>query len=213
MQVTYENDKKIAYYNGHRFTRDDRTGYYLASRPINGRRWRLHVYIWMTERGAIPEGYQVHHKDEDKGNNDISNFECMPRHDHLSYHSRRMTKENKEKWISAGIEAAKAWHSGEEGRAWHKSHYEQNKDKLHAEREQVCEYCGKKFVTKNADAKFCCNAHKTYARNKSGVDNEKRACVICGGSFTVNKYCRTQTCSPKCRGILHGINMRKAKAV
>ena len=124
-----------------------------------------------------------------------------------------MSKENKEKWVSAGIEAAKAWHSGEQGRAWHKRHYEQNKDKLHVEREQICEYCGKKFVTKNADAKFCCNAHRTYARNKSGIDNEKRACVICGGSFVVNKYCRTQTCSPKCRGTLHGINMRKAKAV
>ena len=56
MVVEYEQNNKIAYYNGERFTRDDHTGYYLSSRrvPETGKRIRLHKYVWLIEKGEIP---------------------------------------------------------------------------------------------------------------------------------------------------------------
>ena len=61
---------KYIEYDGLKFCRDDKTGYYLNSTI----RKRLHRYVWEKERGEIPEGYHIHHIDKNKANNDISNL-------------------------------------------------------------------------------------------------------------------------------------------
>ena len=63
---------KEIWFNGIKFTKDDKTGYYLNSSI----RKRLHRYVWELHYGEIPEGYHIHHIDFDKSNNDISNFYC-----------------------------------------------------------------------------------------------------------------------------------------
>lgn len=200
MKVSYEQDGKIAYFNGHRFTRDERTHYYLASHLIDGKRKRLHVYVWEYYNGPVPSGHQIHHIDEDKSHNDIDNLDCKTMHEHLSYHSKKSLQDERHKRLfhERGIEAAKAWHKSEAGHEWHKAQYEKVKDKLHVSHEFTCEYCGKKFMSTNTVSKFCCNAHKTYARAKSGVDNINAVCVICGKMFTKNKYDKKLTCSREC---------------
>ena len=45
--VEYLENGDLALYNGYKFRKDKRTGYYLSSRIINGKRRRLHVYIYM----------------------------------------------------------------------------------------------------------------------------------------------------------------------
>ena len=201
MKVSYEQNGKIAYFNGHRFTRDDRTNYYLASHVIDGKRKCLHIYVWEYFNGPIPSGYQIHHIDEDKSHNDIDNLECLTLHDHMSLHSKEYQETEKAKERFARVrEASKEWHKSEAGHDWHKDHYEKVKDKLHVSREFTCEYCGKKFMSTNIVSKFCCNAHKTYARAKSGVDNINAVCVICGKMFTKNKYDKKLTCSRECGG-------------
>lgn len=44
-------------------------------------------FMWMEANGAIPEGYDVHHKDEDKTNDKLSNFELVETLEHKSMHS------------------------------------------------------------------------------------------------------------------------------
>lgn len=44
--VEYLENGDLALYNGYKFRKDKRTGYYLSSRIINGKRRRLHVYIY-----------------------------------------------------------------------------------------------------------------------------------------------------------------------
>jgi len=215
MKVQYEDDMKIAYYNGERFTRDDRTGYYLSARrvPELNKRVRLHIYVWTIERGAIPKGYQVHHIDEDKRHNDIDNLTCISRHNHLSYHSKKKYERNPEVLDGAlelAREAAKEWHASEAGHKWHKEHYEQNKAKLHMVREFKCEYCGKLFKSTQVHSRFCCNAHKTAYRVRSGVDNEERTCAVCGKTFLANKYARKSTCGIVCKGKLRSLNNKRA---
>jgi hypothetical protein len=43
-------------------------------------------YLWEQEYGPIPEGYDVHHIDEDFTNNVISNFELKFHPQHVSEH-------------------------------------------------------------------------------------------------------------------------------
>ena len=64
--ISYKSNGKFAYFNGLKFTRDDKTGYYLNSTI----RKRLHRCVWEYYNGEIPKGYHIHHKDNDKSNND-----------------------------------------------------------------------------------------------------------------------------------------------
>ena len=70
-------DKKQIEYNGLKFNRDDKTGYYLSTTNVNGKRKRLHRYVWECNYGEIPKGYHIHHIDENKGNNSIENLELI----------------------------------------------------------------------------------------------------------------------------------------
>ena len=208
--VKYTDDFKTAEYNGYKFTRDNVTGYYLSAKPIDGKRRRLHVYVYETETGEkVPDGYQIHHKDEDKRNNEISNLVCMTEHDHLSYHSKKNLAENaehKEKFIERGIEAAKEWHKSDEGRKWHREHWQKIRGALYDEREYKCAFCGKTFKSKKVGSRFCNNAHKSAYRRKMGYDNVLRKCVVCGKMFVVNKYLKTKTCTRECAARLRGMN-------
>lgn len=51
-----------------------------------------HQYIWIMNYGPIPEGYIIHHIDQNKLNNDISNLQCITKKQHDSIHS-------KQKWL------------------------------------------------------------------------------------------------------------------
>jgi predicted nucleic acid-binding Zn ribbon protein len=210
MKVEYQDGGKIAYYDGCRFVRDDKTGYYLSSTKIGTRRKRLHIYVYERERGrTVPAGYQIHHVDGNKSNNDINNLACIPLHNHLSYHSRAYVEEHKEE-VSQQMETirpmTKAWHRSPAGHKWHKQHYEEVKELLHAKHDFVCVYCGKPFKSTQVNSKYCCNAHKTAYRNKLGLDNENRVCVVCGKTFSANRFQKTKTCSRECKTILARIS-------
>lgn len=193
---------KSIIYDGLRFTRDDETGYYLSSKSFNGRQKRLHVYVWEKHNGPVPKGYDVHHKDKDKDNNDPSNLELLTKAKHQSSHWKSKTDEEKaqyrERLLKNATPKAAEWHRSEEGRAWHSEHGKAVAKNME-EREYVCENCGRRFYKKPFGAnKFCSNACRAADRRKSGVDNEIRKCVVCGEPFEVDKYKATKTCSRSC---------------
>lgn len=47
---------------------------------------RLHRERWLAEVGVIPDGWHVHHRDEDKGRNELGNLECVPKGEHQRHH-------------------------------------------------------------------------------------------------------------------------------
>jgi hypothetical protein len=63
---------------------------------------RLHRIIWMLAYGDIPKGYEIHHLDENKRNNDIDNLLLVDRSAHTTLHMtgkkwpERATKEWRE---------------------------------------------------------------------------------------------------------------------
>ncbi|KMO85859.1 hypothetical protein AB840_11315 [Megasphaera cerevisiae DSM 20462] len=195
----YSNNGKYASFLSDKYTRDDNTGYYLSSKLFNGKRKRLHIAVWEYFNGDIPMGYQIHHKDFNKNNNEISNLELKTVHDHLSLHAKLHTKEHVMEFHKKGIEAAKKWHASSDGSQWHKKRYDQMKDKLHQKIKRICPVCGNGFeTTRTHENAFCSNNCRSAYRRRSGVDNEKRTCIICGNEFTTNKYSKAKTCSPKC---------------
>lgn len=59
-------------------------GYWAAT---EGDRRLLHRDVWEFHSGPIPVGCDIHHIDENKGNNDPSNLECLPKPDHTRIHN------------------------------------------------------------------------------------------------------------------------------
>ena len=49
---------------------------------------RVHRLVYMAHKGAIPEGMQINHKDENKANNCIDNLELMTNKENSSYGTR-----------------------------------------------------------------------------------------------------------------------------
>jgi len=82
------------FFNGRKYTLRNH-GYFGAT---TAPRTLMHRDVWEHANGQIPDGWDVHHKDEDKANNDISNLECLPKAEHTrlySPHNNQYTKGRK----------------------------------------------------------------------------------------------------------------------
>lgn len=196
---------KHQFFNGEMFTRDEKTGYYLCSRENEcGIRKRMHVYVWEFYNGTVPDGYEVHHIDGNKSNNDISNLKCVKAEEHRRYHAENMTDERKDELREhqkKAILKAPEWHKSKRGREWHSQH-SKNLWRNKKPKKYICDFCGKEFESINSYSeksnKFCSNNCKSAYRRGSGVDNEIRKCEYCGKEFTVNKYAKKRFCSTEC---------------
>ena len=191
-------------FDGHKFTRDEKTGYYLkTTKP----RKRLHIYVWEYHNGCeVPKGYEIHHKDLNKDNNDISNLICIPSKEHKKIHSETLTDTQREARRRNMNEVARPkaieWHKSEEGRAWHKEQYKNTLGSADRKKiKKICEECGGEFEAYNTGAnRFCSNKCKSRWRRASGIDDVERICEYCGKTFKVNKYKPTKYCGSLCAG-------------
>lgn len=203
MKVEYSEDRRTAYFDSIKFRKDMKTGYYLAGKPTyNGKRERLHVYVWRYFNGPVKDGYHVHHKDENKDNNDIENLTCIRGKTHTKYHLLKYSANHREE-IAQNLARnarpkASEWHKSEAGRKWNKENaYPVWETK---ETEHVCQFCGKNYMSLEMGHNlFCSNKCKSAWRRKSGVDDETRICSCCGKPFRSNKYANKQFCSRECR--------------
>lgn len=81
MLVFYENHK--VYMNGK-----------YPAIWLNGENVHLHRYVWEKHFGKIPDGFIVHHKDENKMNWSIGNLELVSRSEHIRKHQHNLHNEN-----------------------------------------------------------------------------------------------------------------------
>lgn len=73
---------------------------YLHKR-IGGRAGKMklaHHYIWEQRVGTIPTGFQIHHVDHNKKNNDIENLKLVSTSEHQRIHSKYYVLLNGE-WV------------------------------------------------------------------------------------------------------------------
>ena len=199
--VLYFDDYDLACFDGYSFRRDKKTGYYLSSKKIDGRRKRLHVYVWEKYNGKVPKGYAVHHIDEDKRNNEPSNLTIITKKEHAVLHGETKSEEQRERMaenvVLYAMPKAKEWHGTEEGHKWHSEHGKEVMDNRPSVK-YVCTYCGNEFETKHLYGKgsntFCSNKCKAAYRRESGVDDVVKICEKCGGEYVANKYQKTKYC-------------------
>lgn len=146
-------------------------GFYFQRKGV-----RLHRTVWEYHHGPIPKGYDIHHIDENRYNNQIENLQLMAEGDHGRLHSsteekKKICREN----VKKAIAAAPAWHHSEAGKAWHSQHAKEIAA-VQPYRTYNCTWCGAEFKSKHhyGDGKnhFCCNNHKAaFRRNRIRNEN------------------------------------------
>lgn len=204
---------KHVLFNNLKYGKDKNTGYYLCTKNVNGRRERLHRAVWSYYNGEIPKGYHVHHVDENKENNDISNLQLIISKDHESYHGSEPEHiKILVKSLPLAREKARIWHKSDEGRNVHSKTAKISYEKMSTVI-KTCETCGNEFrvkAIKQVDSRFCSNACKSAWRRKEGLDDETKKCLHCGKDFTSNKYDQVKTCSKSCAAKLRWAGRNKS---
>lgn len=65
-------------------------GYYGRT---TGARDLMHRAVWEKHKSPIPDGWDVHHIDRDRTNNDIDNLMCLPKDEHTKLHAAEAAEE------------------------------------------------------------------------------------------------------------------------
>lgn len=145
----------------------DGLSYYLCGRYFQRKGVRLHRKVWEYHNGEIPQGYDIHHIDGDRANNNLSNLALIDEHKHMSLHMKEPERIEKSKQsIVKAMEKAKEWHKSEAGLEWHRNHMTNVQEKMRNRPMQtfVCAYCGKEFQSNfvRSGNRYCCNNHRVY---------------------------------------------------
>ena len=199
--IEYLENSNLALCDGYKFRKDKKSGYWLCSTIKK----RLHIYIYEKYYGPIPKGYEVHHKDHNKDNNEIDNLLLVTKKEHIIIHKKELSKEAKEK-LKLNLEKnarpkAIEWHKSKIGKEWHKKHYESMKDKLFKTYQYKCLVCENEYTTTQIKSKFCSNKCKAKYRRENKLDCIELVCIICGTNYFTNKYRPNITCSRKCASV------------
>ena len=143
---------KFIIHNGRKYGIQTTGRYYQDWNKATGERL-LHRVIWIEHNGPIPDGLEIHHKNGDWTDNRIENMELLSKAEHMRMHMQERFKDqhyyarNLES-LKLAQEAAKEWHSSEEGREWHR-HHAYNSILKREKFEGFCKQCGKPVITQN----------------------------------------------------------------
>jgi hypothetical protein len=182
------------FFNEYKFYLDKKTGYWISTTHP---RKRMHVVVWEFYKSEIPKGFHIHHKDNNKSNNNISNLNLISSHDHANLHMTEEKREKASKNAGKFRHLTKEWHASEKGKKWHIEHGIlgwANRKPISL----ICAQCEKKFKTKTYHQLFCCNACKSAWRREKGLDDIDATCIFCEKRFRKNKYAQVKTCSMSC---------------
>ena len=195
---------QIIVFDGVEYRCYGKSNYFCCSRQESDHSSKglLHRDVWCFYHGEISTGHDVHHKDGDTTNNDISNLECLSRAEHARRHSGYCSPA-KRAHVDRVRPLTKAWHASAEGRAWHSEHAK----RAAAARQPVdktCSHCGAKYQTTSAKRgdRFCSRACISKANEAARRYYEDRQCVVCGNTFNAKKSKPQRTCSGKCAWVI-----------
>ena len=170
---------KTVIFNGIEFRKSPSQNYFV--RKLTGRKeLRLHREVWAFHNGPIPAGHDVHHKDENTENNDISNLECLTKSDHGHRHKPRRERT----CATCGVLFSRKSSRGDYCSLSCGSRSKKRKT-------LICRWCGVSFETVDAHARYCsavCGEASRYANRGT-----PKPCPQCGKQFLakhkVSKFC------------------------
>lgn len=148
------------------------SGYFVA-------RLLLHREVWEAANGPIPEGYQIHHLNGNKGDNRLENLALLSHSEHSALHCVEKTAPYRDKARASLIATNK---------------------RLREERMQrdlVCVVCGSVFHSgAKHPTRFC--SSRCVQRARSGAfDGEQRKCEYCGAEYHATRRVQ-RFCSRRC---------------
>lgn len=148
----------------------------------------LHRQKWIDVRGDIPAGYDIHHRDENHDNNDISNFQCLPRGVHQRHHIKKRLAGRLGKQLAA-------WRKSKAGRRTLRDNSRKMRERT-ADRSFACSDCGVLVVTRHPSQRRCPACMAVYEARGYKL----KACEVCGAEFRAksNKKKEVRTCSYRC---------------
>ena len=166
----------------------------------------LHQLVWFYYTGTLSGGnFDVHHKDRNPSNNDISNLQLLTVSEHAKLHSHfagqveRVCEYCGKTYYSTGRNGRNRFCSRKCRSDW------QKKNNLET---RTCEKCGKEFsVRKDLPTRFC--STRCSAQYTKGKPPEERICVICGKKFFAKPSTKTQCCSLSCGSKWASLNKGK----
>lgn len=129
----------------------------------------LHRDIWELHNGPVPDGYHVHHKDEDQGNNSIENLQALPEETHRRLHgitSEWHRSEAARAHLDSIRDASHEWHKKQENREAQSANTKAWFD-AQPWLEKTCAHCGAPFKAKRPVARFCSRNCGKYAYAKA----------------------------------------------
>ena len=142
----------------------------MGYKYIGGR--YAHRVIYERHFGPIPSGWVVHHKDEDKGNNDPANLEAMPRGEHQRLHATGRTNSDVQKAAAAKAIAL-----------------------LRAPKPAKCIQCKADFVsTSSAEVGKFCSRRCLEVWRWVRFTPELRNCLVCKGEYLARKRFQRYCC-------------------
>lgn len=89
--------KEFITFNGQKYFHSQSKGYW---RKGTGNRNMLHRDVWEFYNGPIEDGFDIHHLDGNKNNNDIHNLEKISKSDHTKRHGFKNNQYTKKKEIA-----------------------------------------------------------------------------------------------------------------
>lgn len=145
---------KIIIYGGHRYRLYKGRKYFEASPPRGG---YLHRHVWEDNRGLIPVGHDIHHKDENTLNNEIDNLECITKCEHRRKHPMiGDSLERQKAHLNRIRKKANAWHKTEAGRAAARLAAKASWGPDRKMYDRICRGCGKNYKAPFANrGEFC----------------------------------------------------------
>ena len=206
-------DENHATFNGKIYNKNQ-DGYYISKRYD-----AAHIAAFKYCCGDIPDGYEIHHKDENRDNNDVSNFQILTRSEHARLHAvKKFSKE-----IRTCPICGKEFEVDKESKAQccsesctHKLPYFKRTGKTVATRTKICVVCGKPFEVSTAHndhkkrGRLTCSPECMHQRridiNRAIAEKKRKLkikiCEVCGKEF-YSSHKEQRTCSQKCGAKLH----------
>ena len=175
----------------------------------NGHFGRIHRAVYHYYFGDIPEGYEIHHIDENKANNDISNLVMLTKLEHRQLHIPKGQSFYKQKKIFICENCGKEYEAFDVGNnrfcsaeCMYKVAYRERKTII-----KTCPRCGKQFYTKKEKQIYC--SRSCGGKNPKKCRRIKKICPICGKEFETRLSVNRPTCSRECGCKYREMNRQK----
>ena len=161
-------------FNGKNYHKD-RKGYYVSTRYD-----AVHIATFKYFCGDIPAGYEIHHKDFNKDNNDVSNLQLLTTAEHAKLHQMprietRICKGCGKEFLG---QPDAAHRKGSRSTCSDECLSKLNSSRQNHRPPNVCIVCGKEFKTKHKETHTC---SKECAKKLSTTEV---TCLCCGKKFT-----------------------------